>query len=367
MKIGILTHYDVNNQGAQLQMYALYKELEELGHEPIVLTYVKNYDFDKVKKLTYQPSIKSVPTYLKEYLIKRGLGSTIHNYRKLESNKKFRKYNFKFDNYATADIDMAIVGSDEVFSIPMGVNMMMYGHCVNTNKIISYAPSFGQTNINTIEQYHAKNLVKSGLDNFVELSARDENTKNVIKELTDRDATIVCDPVILYDFKKIKVNFKTPNKKYLVVYAYDYNMTDSKEVNAIKEYAKRHNLITVSPGTYHKWCDKNIACNALEWIEIFRNAECVITDTFHGTIVSAITDTPMAVMVRNTLNSNKLNYLLEKLSITDRKLNEITNEELEKIFNRSYDKNKVNFEIHKLRNDSLKYLTNAIEKCNKEE
>ena len=26
MKIGILTHYDVNNQGAQLQMYALYYE-----------------------------------------------------------------------------------------------------------------------------------------------------------------------------------------------------------------------------------------------------------------------------------------------------------------------------------------------------
>ncbi len=32
MKIGILTHYDVNNQGAQLQMYALKRELEKLGH-----------------------------------------------------------------------------------------------------------------------------------------------------------------------------------------------------------------------------------------------------------------------------------------------------------------------------------------------
>ena len=31
MKIGILTHYNVNNQGAQLQMYALYNKLKELG------------------------------------------------------------------------------------------------------------------------------------------------------------------------------------------------------------------------------------------------------------------------------------------------------------------------------------------------
>lgn len=51
MKIGILTHYDVNNQGAQLQMYALYSKLEELGHTPKVLTYSKNYDFKMEERL----------------------------------------------------------------------------------------------------------------------------------------------------------------------------------------------------------------------------------------------------------------------------------------------------------------------------
>lgn len=76
MKIGILTHYDVNNQGAQLQMYALKRELEKLGHNVKILTYVKNYDFDLEKKLKYQPSLKSIPTYLKEYLFKRGLSGS---------------------------------------------------------------------------------------------------------------------------------------------------------------------------------------------------------------------------------------------------------------------------------------------------
>ena len=90
MKIGILTHYDVNNQGAQLQMYALTKELENMGHNVKILTYVKNYDFDMSKKLKYQPSLKSIPTYIKEYLIKRGVGSLLRNYKKLKLNKKFR-------------------------------------------------------------------------------------------------------------------------------------------------------------------------------------------------------------------------------------------------------------------------------------
>ena len=337
MKIGILTHYDVNNQGAQLQMYALYKKLEQLGHEPIILTYVKNYDFDREKKLKYQASIKSIPYYIKNYLFKSGIGATYRNYRKLKLNKNFRRETFKFDNYATASMDMAIVGSDEVFSIPMGVNMMMYGHCVNTNKIISYAPSFGQTNEELLEKHNAKILIAGGLRNFVDLSARDENTKKIIKDLTEREATMVCDPVLLYDFSNDRVKYKKiPKKKYVVIYAYDFNMTEPKEVEAIKTFAKKHNLITVSPGTYHKWCDINLSCNALEWVEIFRNAEYVITDTFHGTITASITNRPVSVLVRNKLNSNKMVDLLNKLGIENRRITEINEEQLEKIYNEKY-------------------------------
>lgn len=47
MKIGILTHYTVNNQGAQLQLAAMCEFLQQLGHTPVVLTYEKNFDFDR--------------------------------------------------------------------------------------------------------------------------------------------------------------------------------------------------------------------------------------------------------------------------------------------------------------------------------
>lgn len=365
MKIGILTHYDVNNQGAQLQMYALSKEIEKLGHEVKILTFVKNYDFDLEKKLRYQPSIKSIPTYIKEYLIKRGIGSTYHNYKKLKANKVFRKLNFKFENYATSDIDIAVVGSDEVFSIPMGVNIMMYGHCVNTDKMIAYAPSFGQTNAKLLTERHAKELVASGLSKFIDLSARDENTQKTIKELTGREAKMVCDPAILHKFddNEITTNIKLPSKKYIVVYAYDYNMNESKEIESIKKYAKDNNLLIVSPGTYHKWCDKNISCNAIEWVEIIKNAECVITDTFHGTITATIMNVPMAVLIRNSLNSNKMTDLLKKLNIEDRRVKEVNYEELEKVFSKNINFDIINSNIETLRKDSLEYLKSAIDKC----
>lgn len=344
MKIGILTHYDVNNQGAQLQMYALKRELEKLGHTVKILTYVKNYDFDLEKKLKYQPSLKSIPTYLKEYLFKRGLTSVIRNYKKLKANKKFRKENFIFENYATADIDMAIVGSDEVFSIPMGINMMMYGHGVNTNKMISYAPSFGQTDMNLLEKRHAKTIVAEGLKNFIYLSARDKHTQDLLKKLTGIDAQMVCDPAILHKIedKELEVNIKLPSQKYMVVYSYDHNMNDETEVKAIKKYAKENNLITVSPGTYHKWCDKNISCDLLGWVKIIKNAECVVTDTFHGTITASITNVPMAVLIRNSLNSNKMTDLLGKLGIENRRVDEVSEKELNKVFKTKLDVNILN-------------------------
>ena len=367
MKIGILTHYDVNNQGAQLQMYALYKSLEKMGHEPVILTYVKNYDFDLEKKLRFQVSIKSIPYYMKNYLIKTGIISTYRNYKKLKLNKNFRKNNFNFDNYATADIDMAIVGSDEVFSIPMGVNMMMYGHCVNTDKMVAYAPSFGQTDIELLERHNAKTLVQEGLKKFIYLSARDKNTYNIIKELTGRELEMVCDPAILYRFtqREIEGNIKVPKEEYMVVYAYDHNMTDEKEIKAIKEYAKENNLKIVSPGTYHKWCDKNISCNALQWIEIIKNAKCVVTDTFHGTIVSTITNVPMAVLIRDSLNSNKMTDLLKKLGIEDRRLKLINKKELNKVLNAKIEFKQINNNIETLRLSSTKYLENAIRECEK--
>ena len=364
MRIGILTHYDVNNQGAQLQMYAMYKKLEELGHEAVILTYIKNYDFDKEKNLKYQVSIKSIPYIIKHYLLDNGVNAFIRNYKKYKLNVNFRKKNMKFENYDTANIDMAIVGSDEVFSIPMGINKMMYGHGVNTDKMISYAPSFGQTDISLIEERDCKEVIYSGLSKFVDISARDEHTFRLIEQLIEKTPTMVCDPAILYDFSELKIKCsKIPRQKYMVVYAYDHNLIDENEIKVIREYAKRNNLITVSPGTYHKWCDKNISCNILEWLEIFKNAECVVTDTFHGTITASITNKELAVFIRNKLNANKMKDLSEKLGITDRILNKFTDEEIDRIFSKKVDFNKVNSNINSLRKIGDNYLKTAIEKC----
>ena len=362
MKIGILTHYDVNNMGAQLQLWAMYRYLESLGHEPVVLTYKKSYDFVPELERRNQITLASVPYILKNYLFAKGLRLTWHNVRKYRTLKNFRLNRLRHEPYDTAQIDAAIVGADEVFSLELGINKMMFGHGVNTENMIAYAPSVGQTDIERIEHYNCRDTMASGLRRFASLSARDSSTQSIIKELTGRDAEIMCDPAILYRFllEEYPLPKGTPEDDYMVVYSYDARLNTPEEAEAIQTYAERHGLKTVSVGTFHKWCDVNIACNALEWLRCICQAKAVVTDTFHGTIAAAITHRPMAIYYSKVVNSSKMFDLVDRLKLQDRMLSEISTHELERVFGKEQDMDLLDKQIWAMRHDSEYYLINSL-------
>ncbi len=361
MKVGILTHYNVNNQGAQLQMYALSRYLEEHGHEVVILTYEKNFDFIPEEGKKNNVSIKSIPYYIKNYLFEKGFGLTLFNAKKVKAHQDALKQ-FTLVPYDNNNCDAVVIGSDEVFSIDVGCNKMMYGHGLGNVPAIAYAPAFGMTDEKILRKFDCYDVVKSGLENMYSLSARDTHTQSMIKLLTGRDVPLVCDPVLLYSGKTFHVPVKPIKQKYLLVYAYDRNMIDPDEINAIKNYAKKHNLITVSAGTYHKWCDKNIVCNATEWYSYFKNAECVVTDTFHGSVVAMKNHCNVAVFIRKSLNAFKLKSLLEVTGMQDRQLKELTTECLEEVLSRDIDYNKVDKNIADLAEESGSYLNGALER-----
>lgn len=360
MRVGILTHYNVYNLGAQLQMYAMKHWLEEHGHTVFILTYEKNFDFREGAKEKNSASIRALPYYIRHYLLEKGLGLTLFNIRKVLALKK------AFSGQPTAPYndsgcDAIIIGSDEVFSIDVGCNKMMYGHGLGNVPAIAYAPAFGRTTEALLKQYNCYELVKDGLGSMFSLSARDTHTQNMIRAITGREVPLVCDPVLLYDCKAFCAEGKPLGKKYLLVYAYDSNMTNPDEVRAIRAYAKRHNLITVSAGTYHKWCDRNIACDAKAWYRYFRNAECVVTDTFHGAVVAMKNHCNVAVFIRESINKFKLGSLLQETGMESRRLSAITEEALEAVLSAAPDYALTDQKLSALIRRSEEYLLGALE------
>lgn len=357
MKIGILTHYNVSSHGALLQMYALKTVLEDLGHTVCILTYSRNLDLiDTEKKKRFSASIFNLPYYLSKYMGDDGVVSLIYQYKKQKVLKSFRQSNFTLVPYTcSGELDCVIVGADEVFALENGINFMMFGHGITARRIIAYAPSFGQTDVERIERYGFQELIDSGLKRFSALSARDQGTKEIIEHFLKREIPMVCDPALLYSFNHPhKKNTKT---KYIVVYSYQSNFKDKNRIRIIREYAKKNHFELWSVGVYFKWCNRHINCDPLKMINIFADAQAVITDTFHGTITSYIAHTPMAVYVRQN-NNVKLEYLLEQIGISKRRVEK--EEDLSRILSMPMDFNRLDNNVSVIREASIEYLKNSI-------
>lgn len=150
------------------------------------------------------------------------------------------------------------------------------------------------------------------------ITVRDENSANIVEELTNSRPPIVVDPVLLYGYKDEIDILDSPMKDdYLLVYSYDNRMNSPEEIKSIKNYAKKNNLKIVSAGFFHEWCDKNINVTPIQLLSWFKHSNGVITDTFHGCVMSIITEANFTVKTR-TSNQFKLINLLKEYNLSDR-------------------------------------------------
>lgn len=362
-KTGIITHYDVHNHGAHLQLYALSKVLGALGYEAKALRYKKNYDFmEENASKKYNITLASIPTYFK-YLFQKGIGRTIYNMKKRSTLKNFRlNQNLIGEYYSHAkDLELVVIGSDEIFSIEPGLNPWFYGMGVPCEKVISYAASFGSTTKEFICDMYAEEFITAGLKHLSSCSVRDENSQHIVNFFVGEKPPIVCDPVILYGYideiKCAKENRRKTKEKYILVYSYDNTMNESENVEKIRAYAKAKGLKVYSVGFYHKWCDKNINVDPLDIFDWFVGAEEVITDTFHGAVLSIVTNSTMFVKLKPT-NRNKLLWLMKEYSLEERIVKDFS--ELDKVTEHVIDFNIVNNIIEKNRQNAKAFLMDAL-------
>ena len=361
LKYGIITHYDVLNHGAMLQLNALVQTLRSCNVEAQALQFEKNYDFmDRKQKSKYKVGISSVWIYMK-FLKERGVRNFLFLYKKTKLQNRFKKEQNLIGPFYSecGELDGVVIGSDEVFALHTGPTPVFWGHALPSKKVFSYAGCFGPTTIEDIDRKNCRAFVESGLKSMAGLAMRDQNSIKIAEKLTGKTPELVCDPVILYGYEReIAASVRPLKEKYIVVYAYDQRMNEPKEVESIKAFAKERNLKIVSPGFYHGWVDKNVNPaydNTLSW---FKYAEYVVTDTFHGAVMSLITNREMAVKVRD--NGNKLVNLLNEYGLTDRLIDETWN--LEIIFEKPIDWGYTNKQIEERRQNSLDYLKRMIEK-----
>lgn len=361
MKAAILTYYNVHNHGSSLQALGLKKVLEKFGYEVSFLTFNRNYDFipeENAKK--YKLGASSIVFFIK-YMFDRGVDNILFNLKKRFVLNDFTKNYLPVScRYSDFEGDLVVIGSDEVFSLEIGINPFFYGAGLLANKVISYAASFGPTTKQLIDQRKLGGILKGGLCDLDAVSVRDQNSLDLVSFYTGQKPDLVSDPVILYGYKEEQKQFQPQEDNYIIVYSYDKNFRDKKSRNAIRKYAKEHGCKVYSIGYHHRWCDKNICPGPIEMLGYFRNAKMIVTDTFHGAVVSLITGAQFVVKLSG--NKNKLEFLLSEYCLENRIVDDI--DQIQVVASDSIDYSKVNSILEKNRQRSLEFLErNTVKVC----
>lgn len=363
-KIGIITHYDVHNHGAVLQLMALKKVLFNFGIEARALQFDKNYDFIGLElQAKYKISIKSANTYLR-YLYDKGITCTLYNYKKHRTLNEFKRQQDLIGEYYSRSpkLDAVIIGSDEVFALHTGPTPVFFGHCLPTDYVVSYAGSFGPTTYQDIISSHSMPFVSSGLKSMRDITVRDENSADIVEKITGNRPPMVMDPVLLYGYiNEIEACHRPNMSDYLLVYAYDNRMNDANEVAKIRAYAQKKDLKVVSVGFFHHWCDKNINVDPITLLAYFKHAKEVITDTFHGCVLSLITNSQFVAIPRDT-NRLKLLNLMSEYDMESRVCQ--SEESIDDIMSPNIDYETVNRIIERRREESMGHLRKSLNQCN---
>lgn len=193
---------------------------------------------------------------------------------------------------------------------------------------------------------------------------RDNNSGKIVKELTGKEPLYNLDPVLTFDYMNEcdKIPCINPNEKYLILYAYSGRISD-EEADWISVYAKKKGLKVYAIGGVQRGADKFIDCSPFEVLAYFKNAEEIITDTFHGSIFSIITHRPFVTLVRKSVgtsygNEEKLMDLLNRLGLSERATFSVENSS--EIMNQRINYGKVDSFLSSEREKAKKYLSKNL-------
>lgn len=315
----------IKNYGSFLQAYALKNLLTDLGHE------VEFVDYHIGEPLVPGEAslglLRKLDKAVDAIRIGAGIGPTIGYlfYKKNYAKKYFPLLGIDEYNY-NPKLDCLVIGSDEVFNCiqsnpNVGYSLELFGKDNNAKKVITYAASFGNTTEKLLRQYHRYDEIKGLLQQIEQpISVRDLNSSSIIGGM-GLTSDIYLDPVLSYDWKKSLVDIQPMKwkKPYLLIYGYSgrFSRAECKEIRA---YARSKHLKIINIGGIQRCCDKFISCTPMELFSWFLGAEEVVTDTFHGSILSILTKRPFVTYVRQSGygNMEKIVDLLTRLKLDGR-------------------------------------------------
>ena len=368
-KVGLITIYHVPNYGSVLQTFATQVLLEKMGLDCHIINYAYPNQWHYAQG-TFKPGLKT--------LIGCILGLKA-SHRKANRLSRFKNKNFHFTQQYNSlkeleaadwsEYDIFVVGSDQVWKsyFTHADSVFMLSFIPDTKYRISIASSFASY---TIPDIYRQKFIKH-LSKFKAISVRERNGIDIIaNELKlSIDPKVVLDPTLLLTREDWlatipRSKFKK-RKKYILLYMLTYAFEPRPYIYKVLKYlqSKEDYAVIALEGDIPKEYRKNIDfidrtdASIPEFIDLFHNADIVLTTSFHGTAFAVNFGKPLVSIVPNDLGDDRQRSLLNGIGLSS--LIVSIGEDVNNI-NPFYDHNAAMAELNRMRNESLEWINDNI-------
>lgn len=288
-RVGILSRHAVPNYGSILQAFALQDALDSMGAESEYIDYRIPRDFplaDAMRTSGALGPVRAIPKAIgarKFEAMRKGLLKQSRRVTDAEALKAL-----------LAEYDVLCVGGDQVWNVMSDGNIegayLLDGAPEGAYKF-SFSSSFGKNGLDARERDRAA----KAFARFDRLSVREESGQKALEDMGLVAVTVV-DPVHLLTKEEWfgRVEPKAPcgvEGKYCLI----YNLHPSDRFDRYAAAACEGlglEVVSIRP-SLRKTMGRNLFYPSLaEFLWLFDNASCVLTDSFHGTAFSLLLNTP---------------------------------------------------------------------------
>lgn len=361
MNIKTITCHDVYNYGASLQAYALQEYLISQGHNVEIIDYKPDYmrvhyNFWYVPENShyYKLAMKSsIIRFLLCCYFAPHRFATYGRKKKFDAFRdKFLKCTRRYFSYEelVADApaaDAYIAGSDQIWNsnLPNGKDpgyFLQFGS--GNTKRIAYAASFG---IPEVAEEH-RLVMNKWMQKLDAISVREKTALNILKTIGVEGVEVV-DPVYLLT-KQQWSNFAGEEriypKKYILVYDIDLDNDDIRKEAERLSNIYGYKIVAVCALGKNPYAQISIKdAGPQEFVNLIKNAEFVISNSFHATSFSIIFNRPFATFYKkknvsrmsDLLRNTGLEHCLNPVSLDYKFYWNEVNDKLEKICSNSFD------------------------------
>jgi hypothetical protein len=352
----VITFHNYDNYGAILQSYGLQKKLREIGVSPEIIDYRCEYISNPFRLVNLKE--KGFFNYIYGAI---GHICYIPRRRKCNQFRKHMRYSKpvtrKNLSQAADRYDVYIAGSDQVWDYRLTNFDTTYflDFVAEGKKKVSYAASIGENLPPKEYQGEYSRLLKD----FDQILTREPYGADIVEELTGKRPECACDPTLLLtreEWEKLLVEPKRKDK-YILVYQLGINTEIVDFVKRLRNKTGCKVVYIPFPLVGALKCSMKISIGPSEWMGLFKNAEYVVSDSFHGIVFSLLFNRKFFAMTNGHHKNRRVEELLTRVRLMDRTIDGVSDEKLTEAIDFSY----ANEQLQKMREESMELLKKIVE------